>query len=157
MDDREEITALVHRYADLLDGGDLDGVVELFAAATWRSAATGQVLRGPDAIRRVQKPNPGGFLERDGNNLPSVMETARESDAWVIERVGRYLSAISESVELLGVVAYGEYETVRFRVARDGQPLEFDAANMSDGTLRTLAALVAAFQIVLPSLTLICS
>jgi 3-phenylpropionate/cinnamic acid dioxygenase small subunit len=51
--DREEITALVHRYADLLDGGDMDGVVELFADATWRSAATGQVLRGHEQIRRV--------------------------------------------------------------------------------------------------------
>jgi predicted ATPase len=37
-------------------------------------------------------------------------------------------------------------------VDRNGQglPLEFDAASMSDGTLRVLAALVAAFQIILP-------
>src|SRR5262249_9804873 len=69
-----------------------------------------------------------------------------------MERVGHYLSAITESVEFAGVASYGEYETVRFRVARDGQghPLEFDASRMSDGTLRTLAALVAAFQVILP-------
>ena len=41
MGDRDEITALVYRYAELLDGGDIDGVVALFADATWRSAATG--------------------------------------------------------------------------------------------------------------------
>jgi 3-phenylpropionate/cinnamic acid dioxygenase small subunit len=53
MGDRDEISALVHRYAELLDGGDLDGVVALFAHATWRSAATGAVLRTPEEIRAV--------------------------------------------------------------------------------------------------------
>jgi predicted ATPase len=106
----------------------------------------------PEAMRRPQKPSPGWFLERDGSNLAGVIEATRENDPWSIDRVGRYLSIITESVELLGVAKYGDYETVRFRVARNrtGQPLEFGAASMSDGTLRTLAALVAAFQIVLP-------
>ncbi len=53
MGDRDEITALVHRYAELLDGGDLDAVVALFAHATWRSAGTGAVLRTPEEIRAV--------------------------------------------------------------------------------------------------------
>ncbi len=53
MGDRDEIAALVYRYAELLDGGDLDGVVCLFADATWRSAATGAVLRTPEEIRAV--------------------------------------------------------------------------------------------------------
>jgi 3-phenylpropionate/cinnamic acid dioxygenase small subunit len=51
--DRDAITALVYRYAELLDGGDIDGVVALFADATWRSAATGTVLRSPEEIRAV--------------------------------------------------------------------------------------------------------
>ena len=104
----------------------------------------------PEAIRPPQIPNPGWPLERDGSNLASVIETTRENDERTIERVGRYLSVITESVELLGVAKVFDHETVRFRVARDGQPLEFNAASMSDGTLRALAALVAAFQIVLP-------
>ncbi|MDQ1430008.1 MAG: hypothetical protein QOF40_610 [Actinomycetota bacterium] len=53
MGDRDEITALVHRYAELLDGGDLEAVVALFAHATWRSDATGTVLRTPEEIRAV--------------------------------------------------------------------------------------------------------
>ena len=53
MDDIAAITALVHRYADLLDGGDIEGVVALFASATWRSAARGEVLRGHDEIKSV--------------------------------------------------------------------------------------------------------
>jgi 3-phenylpropionate/cinnamic acid dioxygenase small subunit len=51
--DRDEITALVHRYAELIDGGDIDGVVAMFANATWRSDATGTVLRTPEEIRAV--------------------------------------------------------------------------------------------------------
>ena len=87
-------------------------------------------------MRRLLAPDPGWFLERDGSNLASVIETTHENEEEIIERVGRYLSAITGSVELLDVVKYGEYETVRFRVPRNdrGQPLEFDAASMSDGT-----------------------
>jgi hypothetical protein len=51
--DRDEIAAIVHRYAELLDTGDVDGVVAMFARATWRSAATGTVLRTPAELRAV--------------------------------------------------------------------------------------------------------
>jgi 3-phenylpropionate/cinnamic acid dioxygenase small subunit len=44
---------LVHRYAELLDGGDIDGVVELFTDAAWRSDSTGEVRRGREQIRAV--------------------------------------------------------------------------------------------------------
>ena len=53
MGDRDEIAAIVYRYAELLDRGDMDGVVALFAKATWRSAATGTVLNTPEEIRGV--------------------------------------------------------------------------------------------------------
>jgi hypothetical protein len=51
--DRDEIAALVHGYAELLDGGDVEGVIGMFSRATWRSAATGTVLRTPDELRAV--------------------------------------------------------------------------------------------------------
>lgn len=54
--DAAEITALVHEYTWRLDGGDLDGVAELFAHATWRSAATGEVRRGRDEVRAAYDP-----------------------------------------------------------------------------------------------------
>jgi hypothetical protein len=50
---RDDIAAIVHGYAELLDGGDVDGVVAMFSRATWRSAATGTVLRTPDELRAV--------------------------------------------------------------------------------------------------------
>jgi 3-phenylpropionate/cinnamic acid dioxygenase small subunit len=51
--DRDDIAALVHRYAELIDAGDMDGVVAMFSAATWRSDASGAVLRTPEEIREV--------------------------------------------------------------------------------------------------------
>jgi hypothetical protein len=53
MSDLGEITALVHSYALLLDGGDMDGVAALFEHSTWRSEPAGQVLRGVEQIRPV--------------------------------------------------------------------------------------------------------
>ena len=53
MSDTEAIVALVCSYAERIDTGDLDGVAQLFAHATWRSEATGQVLRGVQEIRSV--------------------------------------------------------------------------------------------------------
>src|SRR5690554_504190 len=90
----------------------------------------------PDAMRQRRKPTPGAYLDRAGSNLASVIHTTDECDEKTITRVGRYLSAITGSVELADVARYGEFETIRFRVAHNGQPLEFDASCMSDGTLR---------------------
>lgn len=106
----------------------------------------------PDTIRPVQKPTSGQLLDRTGGNLAAVIEATRQSDPWAVDRIARYLSVITESVELLGVAKYSDYKTLRFRVTGNGigQPLEFDAASMSDGTLRVAASLVAAFQIVPP-------
>jgi len=53
MSDLGEITALVHSYARLLDGGDMDAVAALFEYSSWRSEPNGQVWRGVDQIRPV--------------------------------------------------------------------------------------------------------
>jgi 3-phenylpropionate/cinnamic acid dioxygenase small subunit len=52
MDDGEQIRALIHAYAERLDGGDLDGLAELFADATWRSQGRSEVARGAEQVRR---------------------------------------------------------------------------------------------------------
>ena len=103
----------------------------------------------PEAIRELQKPEPGNQLKRDGRNLASVLEGIRESDPESLGRIKAYLSAIVDEVNGFEVVPYGDYETVRFQLrskGAEGKPIEFDASSMSDGTLRALAALVAAFQ-----------
>ncbi len=94
----------------------------------------------PEVIRPLQRRDHGGFLERDGSNLASTIETTGEIDKWAIDRAKRYLAIITNSAEFAGVEQRGGDEALRFRVVRDGSrpndPLEFDAASMSDGTLR---------------------
>ncbi len=53
MSDADEITALVHSYARLLDSGDVDAVAALFEHSTWRSWPRGSVLRGTAEVRPV--------------------------------------------------------------------------------------------------------
>jgi predicted ATPase len=92
------------------------------------------------------------LLDRHGQNLPSVIEGLKELEPESVQRVRDYLTVIAQEIEDFNVIRLGEYETVRFRL-RGGageKALEFDAASMSDGTLRALAALMAAFQVVLP-------
>ena len=53
MGDIDEIEALVYGYGEMIDTGNLDGVVALFKDATWRSSETGQALRDPAAVQAV--------------------------------------------------------------------------------------------------------
>ena len=53
MSDESEIAALVHRYAFLLDSGDVDAVSALFEDATWRSDRSDTVRRGAAEVRPV--------------------------------------------------------------------------------------------------------
>jgi hypothetical protein len=51
--DRAQIVALINRYAELLDGGQIDEVVALFDRATWRASRTGATLSTPEEVRAV--------------------------------------------------------------------------------------------------------
>lgn len=53
MSDVAEITALVHASSFLLDEGDVDAVVALFEASTWRSDSRDEVLYGSTEVRPV--------------------------------------------------------------------------------------------------------
>lgn len=102
----------------------------------------------PETMRSPQRVQHVAFLKRDGSNLASVIHSMSKIDHGALERVGRYLTAVTRTTSLLGITNYGDYETVKFRVNRGDNELvlEFDAANMSDGTLRILGSLVAAYQ-----------
>ena len=52
-DDVEAIRALIHEYAERIDAGDLDGLAELFADATWGSPGRGKPLRGTEQVRHA--------------------------------------------------------------------------------------------------------
>jgi 3-phenylpropionate/cinnamic acid dioxygenase small subunit len=48
-----QIEALVYRYAELLDAGDLDGVAALFEHATWGSGTRTGRMQGTEQVRRM--------------------------------------------------------------------------------------------------------
>jgi predicted ATPase len=106
----------------------------------------------PDVMRTLPFPTVGSLLDKHGQNLASVIEGLKELEPESVQRVRDYLTVVAQEVEDFGVVHHGEYETVRFRLRRASgeKSPEFDAVSMSDGTLRVLAALLAAFQVVLP-------
>lgn len=105
----------------------------------------------PPRMRDHQPRMMGPALAEDGSNLARAIEGLREIEPETVDRLAKYLAAIAPSVVGFRAQEYGDYETVRFQIRGDnGRPVEFDASGMSDGTLRVLGALLAAYQIVLP-------
>lgn len=103
----------------------------------------------PERIRDLQEPDPGQMLARDGRNLAAVVrELARFAGGQVLSKIGEHLKAVVPGVVSVEHETLGPKETIKFRqqVAGDASPWRFFAAEMSDGTLRSLAILVAAFQ-----------
>ena len=99
----------------------------------------------PVSMRSPQPPNTGDLLQEDGSNLASIVARLKPEAA---KRITQYLSAIVPGIIDFGKVSLGPLETVLFRQQGEdsSHPLEFFAWSMSDGTLRTLGALVAANQ-----------
>jgi 3-phenylpropionate/cinnamic acid dioxygenase small subunit len=65
-DDVEAIRALIHRYAELIDLGDLDALAALFTHGTWSSPGRGAPLRGSEQVRHAYD----GVILYDG--IPST-------------------------------------------------------------------------------------
>jgi 3-phenylpropionate/cinnamic acid dioxygenase small subunit len=65
-DDLEAIRGLVHRYAELIDLGQLDELAQMFEHSTWSSPGRGEPLRGTEQVRRAYD----GVLLYDG--IPST-------------------------------------------------------------------------------------
>jgi predicted ATPase len=104
----------------------------------------------PPAIREHQ-PNSGWpFLASDGRNLARAIAALKEVEPETLARIAAYLQAMVPEVSGFERIEYGDFETVQFSIkdAAGDSTRRFDASSMSDGTLRILAALMAAFQIV---------
>jgi predicted ATPase len=106
----------------------------------------------PDSIRKPQPRVGSPALKRDGRNLARAIEGLKEIENRDVDRVKAYLRAIVPEIEGFEVFTLGDFETIRFQVRSrlERAPLNLYAASMSDGTLRALATLIAAFQIHLP-------
>lgn len=102
----------------------------------------------PEAIKEYQVHDAGDRLERSGWNLAAVIKRLQEDRPDAFRRIQTYLRQIVPGIEKVTHKAYGPRETLEFRQAVQGQKHGwlFDAANMSDGTLRSLGVLTALFH-----------
>jgi predicted ATPase len=102
----------------------------------------------PRRIRDLQDPDPGQVLARDGRNLAALVRELRRSGSDALSEITEHLRAVVPGVVAVEQEAVGRKETLVFRQegAGDDEPWDFQAESMSDGTLRALGILVAAFQ-----------
>lgn len=103
----------------------------------------------PDAMKALQSPDAGEMLHRDGSNIASVVARLAAEVPSEKGRTEKYLGKIVPGISSVERIALGPSETIEFRQSVVGarHPWRFYAANMSDGTLRSLAILVAVSQL----------
>lgn len=101
----------------------------------------------PDAMRRVQTPDTGDLLRRDGSNIASVLERLRREHPQEKAVIEDYLRLVVPGMETADRLEVGAWESVQFRQRVRGadKPWLFPATSVSDGTLRALGVLVALF------------
>ncbi len=98
-------------------------------------------------MRDYQIQDPGSRLTPTASNLASVFKTTRATHPDWAERIFQYISAAIPRLRKIVDVEVGERITLQFtEAAIDGSERTFYASNMSDGTLRMLAILLALFQ-----------
>jgi predicted ATPase len=103
----------------------------------------------PDSMKELQSPDAGELLHRDGSNIASVVARLRRDKPSVMKRLKGYLETIVPGITEVDRIALGPRETLEFRqqVAGSEHPWRFYAGSMSDGTLRSLGALLAVSQL----------
>ncbi len=104
------------------------------------------------AMIRFRPVASGEILARNGGNLPAVVRQLRYEDPRTFQTILEHLQTIVPTLVDVDVLRVQGQETISFKqrlpVADDapGAPMEFHGEDMSDGTIRALGILVAAFQ-----------
>ncbi|MGO9567249.1 MAG: AAA family ATPase [Desulfomonilaceae bacterium] len=107
----------------------------------------------PGKLREPQIPDAGMFLKRDGSNAPSVLERIRRraSGIWEnppeVQLVTKLLSAACPGIHGVATRSVDNKETLAFyQDIGLEEPEDFDALDMSDGTLRVLGLALSVLQ-----------
>jgi predicted ATPase len=116
----------------------------------------------PGVMKYPQRPAPGSLLDHDGQNLASVVKQLQTSYPQGLERVQQYLQAVGVPINRISHKQAGALETIEvaqeLEVADGRRNINFDAAALSDGTIRALGILVSVLSAgspVSPGLSLI--
>ena len=112
----------------------------------------------PAKLREMQDPDSGVALKPDGGNAASVLqELSRGTEAReTIDEINRILETIAPATKSVTPKKHGNKLSLAFSQEwAKGKKLNFDAFNMSDGTLRSLGLIMAVFQKPSPSVLVI--
>ena len=110
----------------------------------------------PEMIREIQDPDAGDMLRRDGSNAAAVLREMSRKSKDTDDKVCRLLSKVVPGVSAVEYRSLGQKETLTFKQDIGANwPWNFDALNMSDGTLRALGILLAIYQPSVPALVVI--
>lgn len=96
----------------------------------------------PESIRRPAASSRERVLSSDGSNLANVVHHISRTHRSVFERIIQYLKAIYPALQSIESIETGGYRILQFREING----IFHPLQISDGTLRSLAVLVALFQ-----------
>jgi predicted ATPase len=135
----------------ILDSEDSDRYyLRLADPSLANSAAPQALLRDiriyipdPGAMRRPQPEGPGRLLSRDASNIADVVKRMHIGQNDAFTRVEQYLKVITPDVDQVRSRGMEGYRRLDFRTANQ---IALPGHCMSDGTLKSLAILVALFQ-----------
>lgn len=112
----------------------------------------------PNRLREPNSPDKDKVLSEDGRNWASVIKTLRRTARGkeALERVFEAMRIVVPSFDDVSVSTVGSYLVPRFKFSMGAQDkVEFDAVQLSDGTLRVFGILLALYQSPPPKLLVI--
>ncbi|TAL09998.1 MAG: hypothetical protein EPO02_08645 [Nitrospirae bacterium] len=110
----------------------------------------------PSKLREMQDPDSGISLRPDGSNATSVLQEIARQAPDDVQRINEILASIVPNTKRVRTMKHGKKLSLEFTQEWGANKrLNFEAYNMSDGTLRALGLLAAVFQRPTPSLIVI--
>ncbi|MEX0714239.1 MAG: AAA family ATPase [Pirellulales bacterium] len=126
-----------------------------FASLLRTLAAMRVYCINPTSLRYPIDADSNGSLRGDGGNAATVLDAIRRESEETFETLAELLAAIVPGMITATPHRHGGKLTLQFLQESAEGRLWFDAASMSDGTLRAMALLLAAFQYPSPSVMVI--
>jgi predicted ATPase len=109
---------------------------------------SGITMYSPNAekMRRQGPPGTGKVLSRDASNAADVVARLERTAPQVLARVREYLTSFNPEFKDLTVTEVGENRWLSFIPASNPSNWRLNSTDVSDGTLRATAILLAIFQ-----------
>ncbi len=109
----------------------------------------------PSQLRRLQDRDGGTGLKADGSNAASVLQEIASQAPEDLTQIYELLAAIAPHTTKVEPVERGSKLGLEFTQEWGPERMKFEASSMSDGTLRALGLLIAAYQHPAPTVLLI--